>query len=147
LREGLEGIVLLLHHSWVGHEGIRLWVLLHVGERILPSHLLLLLHHHVGLELLLHVGRHHVHHLILLLHVGVLMMAHRVWNETGWLLLSRYLLLQWLLLAWYSVVHGKGIVAGSSTHVILLRLICLLSWCGIKVENIVEVVSATGSSL
>ena len=138
LRERPESIRLLLGHhaSWVCHEWVGL-VLLHVGKRIL-AHILLLLHHHVRLELLLHVGRHHLHHLILLRHVHLcllLFVTHRVGNKANWFVCIRCLrlLLLWLLHAewipsrcakvYLLLLHGLG-----SVHVV--------SWRRIKIENI-----------
>ena len=102
LGERLECIVGLLGHRRVGHEWVLLH-LLHVGEGVLPSHLLL--QHHVGLELLLHARSHHLHHLVLLVHVGLLLVAHRVRNETRWLLKLL------LLLRGSLVVESKRVAA------------------------------------
>lgn len=87
LWERLESIVWLLHiHvGLVGHELVLLR--LHIVEWILIlAHVLLLIEHHSRLELLCHVGSHHLHHLVLLLHVGLrllLFVTHWVRDEAS----------------------------------------------------------------
>lgn len=138
LREPERILLLLGHHTcWVCHEWIWL-VLRHVGKRIL-AHILLLLHHHVRLELLLHVGRHHLHHLVLLGHVHLrllLFVAHRVRDKANWFVCIcclRLLLLLWLLHAeWISSRCAK-------VYLLLLHgLVSVHIVCRgrIKIENI-----------
>ena len=149
LRERPELILLLLlghHASRVCHEWVRL--VLHVGKRIL-AHILLLLHHHVRLELLLHVSRHHLHHLVLLRHIHLrllLLMAHRIGDEASWFVCihSLRLLLLWLL-------HAEWIpTSGAKIYLLLLHglrsvhVVHVVSRCRIKIEN-VDVFSSLGA--
>ena len=84
LALGERAKCILAHGLWVGHE--RVTASLHLRcKRVLSLHLLLL-HHHVGLELLAHHLLHlHHHHVLSLL----LLVTHGVWDELGcgWLLL------------------------------------------------------------
>ncbi len=97
-------------HKWIGS--------LHpCCERIRTLHLLLLLHHHVGLELLLHGLLHLHHHHVLLFNL----VAHRVWHELGLLRLLRRLLLTWDLHC--SSVSAKWIHAASLLVLILLLVL------------------------
>ena len=133
LREGTVGIV-LISHSWIGHERVRLLLLsLHISEWI-SCHLIRLLHLHadVGLEVL----GHHVHHLVLLLllllhhhHLRlslILFMAHWVGNESGFLLLSARLLL--ILLSWHLGAAEEGILHHARLLLLVRRRI--------EVENV-----------
>ena len=130
LRESLESVVVLwTHHARsISHEWIRL-VLHRTTKRILAHILLLLLHHHVGLELLLHVGRHHLHHLVLLSHVHLrllLLVTHWVRDETSWSVWFSTLRLLLLLLR-HLIWHIEGISARHSSKIYLLLLHGLLS--------------------
>lgn len=84
LALGERAKCILAHGLWVGHE--RVTASLHLRcKRVLSLHLLLL-HHHVGLELLAHHLLHlHHHHVLRLL----LLVTHGVGDELGcgWLLL------------------------------------------------------------
>ena len=131
--ERLESIVrLLLHsHRLVRHEGVWPGGLLHLGEWICATHVLLCIQHHARLELLLHVGSHHLHHLVLLLlllHELLLLVAHRVRDEGGRLLrllLSR----SWVLSHWD--IHRCEWIVGQ-----LLLCWLLLGGSGVEVEDV-----------
>lgn len=138
-RECLESIVglLLPHHSWlIRHEGIRL-LALHGSEGILTAHILLLLHHHVSVELLLHICCHHLHHLILLGHVHLrlfLLVAHGVRDE-GRLVVLILLLLR--LLLWHLIHHAEWICSRLrlvSVHASGSRVSLVLLWSRIEIE-------------
>ena len=126
LRESLEGIVTLwlLHHLGIGHERILLLLGLHRCERVLAH--VLLTHHHrlICHELLLHIGGHHLHHLILLCHLHVLLVTHGVGDEAH-RLLWRCLRLSWHLLLLH---HGERVIRS--------WLLSLLRWGGVEIEQV-----------
>ena len=82
-------------------------LLLHGSEWVLTH---TLRHHHIGLELLLQVGRHHLHHLVLLRHVHLcllLLVTHRIGDEAHWFLLLLRLL---HLLLGHLIHHGERVI-------------------------------------
>ena len=125
LWESAKGILargLRISHKWIG-------TLHPCCERIRTLHLLLLLHHHVGLELLLHGLLHLHHHHVLLLDL----VAHRVGHELG--------LLRLLGLLLTGNLHCSSVIAkwihSASLLVLILHLLVLWGRRNIvKLENV-----------
>ena len=91
LSLGERAICILAHGLWVSHEGVT--AALHLRCKWVLSLHLLLLHHHVSLELLAHHLLHlHHHHVLGLL----LLVTHWVWDELGLGCLLLLLLGSWL---------------------------------------------------